>query len=227
MSLLVIEGLDGSGKSTQVQKLKNYFEDTRIAYRYMHFPRTEGNAFAGVIARFLRGDLGKLEQVNPYLIAMMYAGDRFDAKLQIESWLRHDRLILLDRYVYSNIAYQCAKVSDPKEKEQLKHWIMDTEFGYFGMPRPDLNLFLDVPSAFTQKSLSQERTGKDRWYLLKKKDIHEENTSFQEEVRGVYRSLASEPDFAMVDCSTDNHTMASPEIIFEKIISALKDNGIV
>ena len=227
MSLLVIEGLDGSGKSTQVKKLQEYFEASSISFRYMHFPRTEGNVYADLVARFLRGELGDIDSVNPYLTALIYAGDRYDAKLQLESWLRHDRLVLLDRYVYSNIAYQCAKISDENEKKILKEWILETEYGYFGLPKPDLSLFLDVPFEFTEQTLSEQRKGADRWYLRKKKDIHEEDPLFQKKVREVYLSQKGDPDFIDLNCCLDGKTMGSPDDIFHKILKTLSNRGLI
>ena len=87
MKFVVIEGLDGSGKSTQLKKLKAYLEDKEIKYKYLHFPRTDSPFFGELIAKFLRGELGDIDKVNPYLVALIYAGDRNDSKQQIEKWL--------------------------------------------------------------------------------------------------------------------------------------------
>ena len=97
-------------------------------------------------------------------------------------------IVLLDRYVYSNIAYQCAKIDDPQEREALRKWIFDTEYGQFGLPKPDLNIFLDVPIGFVEKKLEAGRKGDDREYLEGKTDIHEADIEFQKHVRDVYVS---------------------------------------
>ncbi|MBP1666945.1 MAG: tmk, partial [Bacteroidetes bacterium] len=190
MKLFVVEGVDGSGKSTQIRLLNDYFSKKGYRCEYLHFPRTDAPFFGELIARFLRGEFGSLGEVNPWLVAMLYAGDRMDASELISGWLSKGCIVLLDRYTYSNIAYQCAKLSDILEQEKLMKWILDLEFSHFSIPKPDLNIFLDVPFTFTEKKLSDSRTGEDRRYLNGTKDIHEESLSFQERVREIYRRVS-------------------------------------
>ena len=167
---------------------------------------------------FLRGDFGKLGTVNQYLIALIYAGDRNDAKSIISQWLREGHYVIADRYVSSNIAFQCAKIQKGEEKLELKKWIINLEYDYYRIPRPDIQLFLDVPSDFTEKKLKDPRQGEDRKYLNGQIDIHEQNLEFQKEVRKVYLDLASEdPQFFRIDCSDKQNGILSPENIFEKI----------
>lgn len=223
MALIVIEGLDGAGKSTQVTLLQNHLKDKGIPFEYLHFPRTDGNLYADLIARFLRGELGEIGNVNPYLVALIYAGDRANAKTMLENWLNQGTTIILDRYVYSNIAYQCAKLDDETHKNELKKWILNTEFGHFGLPKPDLNIFLDVPFSFTKRKLTEQRNGDDRDYLQGQRDIHEEDLDFQNRVREVYLSLEGEESFVRIDCSGVNETMLSEDEIFDKVKRVLRN----
>ena len=119
MKLFVIEGVDGAGKSTQIKMLRDFFSSKGYSCEYMHFPRTETPYFGELIARFLRGEFGSLNDVDPYLVAMLYAGDRKDASDIIKAWLKEGKIVLLDRYTYSNIAYQCAKLNDEKSRSEL------------------------------------------------------------------------------------------------------------
>jgi dTMP kinase len=217
MSLIVIEGLDGAGKSTQVNLLKTYLGQLNLPYEYLHFPRTEGSFFGDLVARFLRGEFGENKSVNPYLVALIYAEDRQDAKKMLLEWINQGKVIILDRYVYSNIAYQCAKVDNKDEKERLQKWILELEFEYYNLPKPGLNVFFDVPFMFTTKKLTESRTGKEREYLQGMRDIHEEDLDFQSKVREIYLSLADQPSFVRLDCSRNNTEMLSPSEIFAKL----------
>ena len=176
-------------------------------------------SYGELIARFLRGDLGSVESVNPYLVALLYAGDRADAAATIRRWIEEGKVVIVDRYVYSNIGYQCAKIAKGEERNKLREWILHTEFEEFGIPKPDLSLFLDVPFAFTERKLTEVREGEDREYLQGGNDIHEASLDLQRRVREVYLESASlYEDFKVVNCSTEEGGMASPETIFERIM---------
>jgi len=227
MKFIVIEGLDGSGKSTQLNLLKNYFSKSGISFKYLHFPRTNKRYFGELIAMFLRGDFGNLNQVNPYLVAMLYAGDRHDTKESIQNWLK-DHYVIVDRYVYSNLAFQCAKIDKHKKRLELRNWILDLEFDYFKIPKPDISLFLDVPFDFTRKKLTQTRAGDDRDYLQGKTDIHEDSISFQEMVRAEYLELLNDQDkFFAINCISEKGTMLPENEIFNNILVKLNEHKIV
>ena len=216
---IVLEGLDGAGKSTQITKLREMFRAKGVESEYLHFPRFDAPIYGELIARFLRGDLGSVESVNPYLVALLYAGDRADAATTIREWIAAGKVVIVDRYVYSNIGYQCAKIADSTERNRLREWILHTEFEEFGIPKPDLSLFLDVPFAFTERKLTEVREGEDREYLQGGKDIHEASLDLQHRVREVYLESASlDEDLKVVNCSTEEGGMASPDTIFERIM---------
>ncbi len=116
-------------------------------------------------------------EVDPYLVALIFAGDRADAAPQIRQWLAEGKAVVLDRYVYSNVGFQCAKLPAGEERDRLADWIVYLEFGHNALPRPDLSLFLDVPFTFTERKLSEVREGDDREYLQGGQDIHEASLS--------------------------------------------------
>ena len=214
--LIVLEGLDGAGKSTQVRKLREYLEG-KGPLEYIHFPRYNAPVYGELISRFLRGDFGTNETVHPQLVALIYAEDRHGAVPEINEALQKGN-VLFDRYVYSNIAYQCAKLSDPDQIESLRKWIVDTEFGIFGEPKPDLNIFLNVPLSFVENNLTHQREGNDRDYLNGAHDIHEASMDFQRRVRDIYLLQArKDPDFKVVDCSDADGNMLPEDEIFAKI----------
>ena len=185
--LVVLEGLDGAGKSTQVKKLREYLESIFGSLEYIHFPRYDAPVYGELVSRFLRGDFGSNEAVHPQLVALLFAEDRHGAAPGMKKVLASGGTVLLDRYVYSNIAYQCAKLKDAEEAEDLREWICNTEYGDFDLPRPDLNIFLDVPIGFVESKLKSQRGGADRDYLEGGQDIHEADLEFQKRVRDIYR----------------------------------------
>lgn len=216
--LIVLEGLDGAGKSTQVKKLRAYLESLFGEIEYIHFPRYDAPIYGELISRFLRGDFGSNETVHPQLVALLFAEDRHGAAPSMKNTLAEGRTVLLDRYVYSNIAYQCAKLTDEDEAEGLRNWIFDTEYGNFGLPVPDLNIFLDVPIGFVESKLKSHRGGEDRNYLEGAQDIHEADIEFQKRVRSIYRRQCElDPKFIRIDCSDEYGEMLPPGAIFAKV----------
>lgn len=216
--LFVLEGLDGAGKSTQTRKLRAYLEERLQGLEYIHFPRYDAPVYGSLISRFLKGEFGDNTQVHPQLVALMFAEDRHGASEGMKRILESGGNILLDRYVYSNIAYQCAKMHDDAKAEELRQWIVDTEYGDFGIPRPDLNIFLDVPIGFVEKNLASNREGSDRSYLDGGRDIHEADIEFQKKVQAMYRRQAElDPSFIKVDCSDADGNMADADTIFSRI----------
>ena len=216
--LVVLEGLDGAGKSTQVKKLRTYLESLFGSLEYIHFPRYDAPVYGDLISRFLRGDFGSNETVHPQLVALIFAEDRHGAAPAMKNTLENGGTILLDRYVYSNIAYQCAKLKDEQEADRLRDWIFNTEYGDFDLPRPDLNIFLDVPISFVESKLKADRAGDDRDYLEGAQDIHEADIEFQKRVRAIYkRQCELDPKFIRIDCSDEYGMMLPPGAIFEKV----------
>jgi dTMP kinase len=220
--LVVLEGLDGAGKSTQVKKLRQYLEEVFGSLEYIHFPRYDAPVYGELISRFLRGDFGSNEAVHPQLVALLFAEDRHSAAPEMKRTLQAGGTVLLDRYVYSNIAYQCAKLKSAEEADDLREWIFNTEYGQFDLPVPDLNIFLDVPIGFVESKLKSQRGGADREYLEGAQDIHEADIQFQIKVRDIYRKQCErDPKFIRIDCSDEYGQMLPPDAIFAKIKSAV------
>ena len=220
---IVLEGLDGAGKSTQVANIRRMLTERGMESEFVHFPRFDAPVYGDLIGRFLRGELGALDEVNPYLVALLYAGDRADAAAQIRGWQESGRVVIADRYVYSNIGYQCAKIADAAERLRLAEWILDLEYNHYAIPRPDVSLFLDVPFAFTERRLTEARSGGDRDYLNGAADIHESSLTLQQRVREVYLDAARrDEELRAVDCSDAEGAMAAPDEIFARICSVLE-----
>ncbi|MDR0892734.1 MAG: thymidylate kinase [Mediterranea sp.] len=219
----VIEGLDGCGKSTQLELLKATLTERERPFKYIHFPMLNKGIYGTLVAEFLRGEYGPLEAVHPKLVALLFANDREEHAHTIRRWLDEGYDVLADRYVYSNIAFQCAKLASAEERERLKKWILDFEFGTNALPRPDKSFFLNVPFSFIERSLSQKRVGEDRDYLNGKEDIHEQSLDLQRHVYEVYCSLLKErEDLVGIDCFDAEHRFLPKEEIHRLIVGKLK-----
>ena len=219
---IVVEGLDGSGKSTQLRLLRNYLEEREIDFRDIHFPRLNMGVYGALVAEFLKGDYGTIESVHPKLVALLYAGDRKEHLWQIQEWLDNGYLVIADRYVNSNIAFQCAKIEDEDSKSSLKNWIMDLEFGHHQLVKPDLSVFLDVPMAAIERSLNSKRTGADREYLDGHDDIHEKSTLFQAQVREEYiRMTEEQKKFVRLECYDKDENYHSTSEIHHNLIEMI------
>jgi dTMP kinase len=220
--LTVLEGLDGAGKTTQVNLLQKHFESNGVQCAFLHFPRFDAPVYGDLIASFLRGEFGDANTVDPRLVALLYAGDRNSAAPTIASWLAEGKAVILDRYVYSNIAFQCAKVRDKDDRDRLRKWILDMEYGFFGIPKPDVSIFLDVPFRFTVEKLGEQRKGAERDYLRGKDDIHESDFELQRKVREIYlEQTAADSKFIRVNCVDDNSTMKPPHVIHREIAAII------
>ncbi|MDR1340162.1 MAG: dTMP kinase, partial [Prevotellaceae bacterium] len=211
--LIVLEGLDGAGKTTQVNLLQKYFESENVKSTFLHFPRFDAPVYGDLIASFLRGEFGDVNTVDPRLVALLYAGDRDNAASKLKSWFAEGKAVILDRYVYSNIAFQCAKVPDSTKRKELREWIFNLEYDFFGIPKPDINIFLDVPFDFTVEKLKSQREGHERDYLKGKEDIHETDFELQKRVREVYMEQTGiDRKFVPVNCVDGNSMMKPPQI---------------
>ena len=218
--LIVLESCDGVGKSTQLELIKNYIKEKNLSYSFFHFPMYGHNEFSDMIAKYLRGEYGNINEVNPYFVAFIYAMDRFKFLPELQKELDEKDVVLLDRYVYSNIAYQGAKLG-----EEIEDWIYDFEFNFLKLPYPDLNLFFDLPIKEIEKRLEKDEKRSNREYLQGKQDIHEIDLSYQEKVRNEFIAVAHNKNYKIIPCASlsgdfgDVHWyIFSPEDLFESYV---------
>ena len=224
--LIVIEGMDGSGKSTQTKRLTTYFQKNNYRIKSFHFPTTDG-FYGRLISSFLKGELGSVEEVDPYFISSLYAFDRKEMADEIRSWIKEYDIVLFDRYAFSNVAYQCAKVTQEEEKRRLKEWILNFEFEINSIPVPDINLFLGVPISFVKQQLGKKRKGQERDYLEGKKDIHEKDIGLQQKVEKEYLALCQEEKVVYVNCGDGRGNMKNSEDIYGEILQMLAERKIL
>lgn len=215
--IIVIEGSDGAGKTTQIEFLVQYFKKNNISFSLYDFPQYETSFFGKFIGRFLNGEFGPVDDVSPYFVSFSFAADRFLAKVTLEDKKSKDKVILLDRYVGSNAAYQGARIKDPKKRQEFIDWLFEMEYQVYKIPKEHLNIFLYVPVDIAQK-LILERSQKQYLTGNKKKDIYEKNVEFQKTVNTIYQSFCKKyKNWVLVDCTKDGKILSREEI-HQKII---------
>jgi dTMP kinase len=216
--LIAIEGIDGSGKNTQARLLEQSLLSKGFAVYATGFPQYD-SWFGSMVGKFLNGDFGSLQAVDPHFSALLYAGDRFEAKPRIESTLNAGNIVLVDRYVASNLAHQVAR-ADPEKRSEFLRWIEHLEYSIYGLPREDLILYLRVPPSQAQKLVGQKA---ERKYTRESHDILERNLRHLEDAAEMYDMLSRSRPWATVQCyDAQNNTLRLPEDIAGEVLSAVQ-----
>ena len=166
--LIAIEGIDGSGKRTQVELLTLTLKARGHSVYSTGFPQYD-SWFGKMVGKFLNGDLGPLDGVDPRFSAMLYAGDRFEAKYKLEAALDSGQILLVDRYIASNLAHQTARVP-PAQRSEFLQWIEHLEYQVYGLPRENLILYLRVPPREAQRLVALKSA---RSYTTAQRDLQE------------------------------------------------------
>lgn len=198
MALLVaIEGIDGTGKGTQARRLVDSLAASGLRTRLISFPRYAETGFGRQIGEFLNGRFGRLDQVAPALAALLYAGDRFESKGVLQEALSHSDVVVLDRYVPSNMAHQAGKLFGD-EQTRLLEWIEHLEYRLYALPRADRVILLDLPVPLAQQLISRKAR---RDYTDKPADLQEADASYLNRVRSMYLQLAADAYWSIVPVS--------------------------
>lgn len=225
--LIVIEGSDGSGKTTQLELLKKYFKDNKLPFKSMKFPQYANTFFGKTIASFLRGEIGDLKNINPYLISMVYAMDRAAARDKLYSWMNSGKSVLLDRYVTSNMAHQCGRLPKKEHKKYLR-WLEQLEYKVNNVPREDVVIYLYVPYLVSQKLLMNENKGDKNYAKGRKKDIVEENKEYLKNAEKTYLMLAKKyKHWVKIDCVDEKGILRSREEIHSEIVQILNKKSYI
>jgi dTMP kinase len=204
--LIAIEGIDGSGKRTQVDLLEKALVANRHAVYSTGFPQYD-SWFGKMVGQFLNGDFGALETVDPHFSALLYAGDRFEAKFRLETALNQGKIVLADRYIGSNLAHQTALVP-AADRQGFISWIEHLEYNIYNLPREALVLYLRVPPRQAQELVARKSA---RSYTKNKQDILEASLRHLEDAAAMYDELSRRPNWATIPCFEETRGAMRPQ----------------
>ena len=209
--LIVIEGTDGSGKSTQFRLLTDRLESEQVKFQKLVFPQYSEPSSA-LIRMYLGGEFGKSpSDVNAYAASAFYSVDRYASYRKVwGKWYEEGGLVVSDRYTTSNAVHQASKEPEDK-REDFLNWLYDFEYDKLGLPRPDLVTYLDVPTDFTEKML-RHRESETHTHA----DIHEQDMQYLATCRRMGRAAAEHYGWTVIRC-VRNGAMRSMEDIHEEI----------
>jgi dTMP kinase len=215
---IVLEGIDGSGKRTQLEMIARAFTSRNIAFAQVSFPRYDG-FFGKLVARFLNGEFGALESVDPHFSALLYAEDRRESRPGLESDLATGRTLLADRYIASNLAHQGARVSQEKRKEFLA-WLKELEYQVYALPHEDLVIYLRVPAGEAHRLVGEKSK---RQYTDLRRDLQESDLAHLQAASEVYDELARQPNWVKIECyDAKTAALRAPEEIHKEILAAIE-----
>ncbi len=218
--LIAFEGIDGSGKRTQMDLLHNLLAAGGGGHTLYStgFPQYD-SWFGKMVGQFLNGELGDLAAVDPHFSALLYAGDRFEAKPKLESALQEGRIVLVDRYIGSNLAHQTARVP-PGKRAEFRSWIEHLEYGIYGLPREDLILYLRVPAGEAQRLVHKKSA---RSYTTAKQDILEASLRHLELAADMYDLLSRDAPWVTIQCfDAARGQMRPPQDIAREVLAAVE-----
>lgn len=222
--LIVIEGGDGSGKGTQTKLLVDYLQKQNIPYAEVDFPNYD-SFFGKLTAKFLRGELGALDQISPYFAALPFALDRNAMKTTMQKYLDEGKVVVANRYVSSNMAHQGSKFENEQERNEFIQWLEELEYSVHNIPKPDLTILLVMPWEKAKELTSQKD---QRGYLNgEKQDIQEADDSHRLKTEKMYEYLATQQDSWKTILCVENGTIISKEEIHAAVITLLKKESII
>ena len=213
-TLIAIEGIDGAGKGTQAGRLVSALREMGLRVDTLQFPRYSSTTFGSAIGDFLNGKFGSLNEVHPQLAAVLYAGDRFESRELLMRMIDDNDVVVLDRFVGSNLAHQSAKL-EGAARTTLVEWIEKIEYGVFHLPRPTLTVLIDMSSQMSRELVSRKAA---RDYTEQEADLQESDLPYLERVRRCYLALAhSRLDWRTVHGLDDAGSLRTIDDVGEEI----------
>lgn len=221
--LIVIEGLDSSGKQTQTELLCKALNEKGFSVKKISFPCYDSDSSA-LVKMYLAGKFGNnAEDVNPFAASSFYAVDRYASfKTDWGKFYNDGGIVIADRYTTSNMIHQAGKISDLQERDEYLNWLYEYEFSYLGLPQPDKVMFLEMPPSVSER-LMKERANK--FTGEKEKDIHEKDKAHLENSYKSAIYVAKKFDWTKVSCVNNNELRTIEDIHCELLSHILNEIG--
>jgi dTMP kinase len=208
---IVMDGSDGSGKQTQVAMLADYLRRQDRVVSSIDFPRYKDNFHGRLLKAALQGEFGDFLSLTPYTASFLYTGDRFESSEEIKERLVAGEIVVADRFTTANMIHQGGKFTDPVKRQEYLDWITDLEYGYLGMPKPDVVLFLRVPVEISL-TLLEDKKGKDK---------AEESVPYLTRSLACAEAIAPQYGWKVVDCAPDGVVMRTREDIHQEVVEKI------
>lgn len=215
--LIVIDGIDGSGKATQTKLLAARLKKEKFRVKTIDFPRYQDNFFGKLIGECLTGAYGDFVGMNAHIASTLYAADRFESSKDIRKWIDAGYIVITDRYVSSNQIHQGGKIADLEERREFLKWLDVMEYKVYGIPKPDLVVYLDVPHEVSVTWLKNKVAQDKKKYLKGRKDTVEESIKYLRESRESALYLANQnKNWTRIECCQGMVCMP-PEPVHEEV----------
>ena len=215
---IVIDGTDGAGKATQTRLLIKRLQKAGYRVKVEDFPQY-GKKSAGPVEDYLTGVYGTAKELGAYIPSIFYAVDRFAASERIRRHLNQGYVVVSNRYVTANMAHQGGKIKNPKVRVKFFKWLLDLEYNFFQIPKPDLEIILHLPPEVSLKLIRQR--GPKYYIGYKKRDLHEIDINHLKDAEKVYLAIAKKLDHQVVE-GMEGKTLLSHEQINEKVLHIVK-----
>lgn len=224
--LIVIDGTDGSGKTTQANLLMKHLRRDGHKAKFIHFPRYEDNFFGKFIAHCLSEQYYNWVNIHPKIASIVYAADRWESKEKVESWLKQGYVVVMDRYISSNQIHQGGKIANVKKRKAFIKWLAEMEYKVFKIPAPDLTIYLSLPINMVLKFIRDRNYKGARAYLGGKKDVHEKDLNFlRNSIKSALWLAKTQKNWMKIESMKGKNLRTFPDIheeIYEKVKKIIK-----
>lgn len=219
--LIVIDGTDGSGKTTQINLLSKKLKKDGFKVKTIHFPHYE-NFIGGFIGHCLTEQYYNFINVHPKIVSVLYAADRWESGEEIKKYLKNGYMVVLDRYVSANQIHQGGKIANARKRASFIKWLDELEYDVFKIPRPDITLYLSLPLPLIEVLIKERNKKSVRAYTGNKKDVHEVDLQFKKNsIKSAIWLSKFLKNFIKIECSKKGEIL-SREQIHEMIYGEVK-----